>query len=122
MASWPRYELDADLATDRLDDSSDYIAVFGAEALKTKPFINIGAGDWQHPLLSNLDFVQPPYDKYIPPRYNVDLGILTPLQIRADQSTWLSRAIPWSTSPPSNCGTGSRRSTASSPLVESSGS
>ena len=71
-----------------MDDTADYEAVFGAEVLGSKPFLNIGAGDWQHALWSNVDYVQPPYDQYTPPRYNIDLGILTPLPIE-DQSIFL---------------------------------
>jgi len=66
--------LDDALLTDRRDDEEDYLALFGARVAEERPFINIGAGNWRHPFWRNHDFVQPPYDKFTPPDYNIDLS------------------------------------------------
>lgn len=82
---FPLARLDPTLRTDREDDKADYVALFGEEVLQERPFINIGAGDWRHPCWRNHDFVQPPYDKYTVPDYNIDLSKLDPWPI-ADAS------------------------------------
>lgn len=89
MTTWPAYSLRLDLPQDRLDDVEDYVSAFGPDVTDEKPFINIGAGDWRHPCWKNLDFVQPPYDTYTPPEYNIDLSILKPLPIE-DSSIYLA--------------------------------
>ncbi|MBU8547286.1 MULTISPECIES: class I SAM-dependent methyltransferase [Roseomonadaceae] len=68
--------LDDRLMTDRVDDTADYTALLGDKATDLRPFLNIGAGDWSHPCWRNHDFVQPPYDQYTPPDYNIDLSVL----------------------------------------------
>lgn len=89
MPSWPFYTaLDPTLSQDREDDVADYVAVFGEDVRQTRPFLNIGAGKWSHPLWQNHDFVQPPYDKFDPPDMNVDLSVLDPLPV-ADESYYL---------------------------------
>lgn len=73
--------LDPAKPLDAQDDVAQYEAVFGAEKARQRPFMNIGAGDWTHPLWRNLDCVQPPYDKYTPPDYNIDLSEMSPWPI-----------------------------------------
>jgi hypothetical protein len=80
-ALFPLDRLDPALMTDRLDDTADYVALFGEDVLERRPFLNIGAGDWRHPCWRNHDFVQPPYDKYTAPDYNLDLSKLEPWPI-----------------------------------------
>lgn len=71
---FPLEKLTTEVMTDRPNDTADYVSLFGSDVVSAKPFVNIGAGDWTHPCWSNHDFVQPPYDKYTPPRYNIDLS------------------------------------------------
>lgn len=80
-ALFPLDRLDPALPTDRLDDAADYLALLGEEHASQRPFLNIGAGDWKHPSWRNHDFVQPPYDQYTPPDYNIDLSVLDPWPI-----------------------------------------
>lgn len=79
---FPLDRLDPGLMTDRQDDSADYLALFGASVAQDRPFLNIGAGDWRHPFWRNHDFVQPPYDKYTLPDYNLDLSKLDPWPLK----------------------------------------
>lgn len=78
---FPLDRLDPALLTDRVDDGADYLALLGEERAQERPFLNIGAGDWKHPFWRNHDFVQPPYDQYTPPDYNIDLSDLAPWPI-----------------------------------------
>ena len=80
--------LDILLSTDRENDVDDYVALFGEEVKTSRPFINIGAGDWQHPLWRNHDYVQPPYHNYTKPDYNIDLSKFDPWPI--ESSTFLA--------------------------------
>lgn len=89
MTTWPFYtQLDPDVTQDREDDAADYVATFGEAVRETRPFLNIGAGKWTHPLWQNHDFVQPPYDKFTPPDLNIDLSVLEPLPV-PDESYYL---------------------------------
>lgn len=69
-------KLDPALPLDAEDDRANYVAVFGEAVVAQRPFMNIGAGDWTHPLWRNMDYVQPPYDQYTPPDYNIDLSAM----------------------------------------------
>ena len=72
LHDYGRYDL-AEMS-DSSDDTAQYVRVFGEDVRECKPFVNIGAGDWRHPVWQNLDHAVPPYDQYTPPEYNIDLS------------------------------------------------
>lgn len=46
-----------DLHPVRLDDTADYIAQYGRDAVKGRRFYNVGSGSFFHPCWTNIDFV-----------------------------------------------------------------
>ena len=66
--------LDINSPTDRCEDYDDYENVFGDLCI-SKPFVNIGAGNWRHKYLKNIDHSVPPYHEYGKPDINTDLSL-----------------------------------------------
>jgi hypothetical protein len=66
--------LDPQFPPDSANDESQYVRVFGRDIAMSRPFINIGAGNWRHPLWQNMDHAVPPYDQYGEPDINLNLA------------------------------------------------